>query len=347
MAAALLASLLPATGPAWAEEAAPGDLYIQSSPPGAGVLLDGQDTGQRTPTLLRGVAPGPHDLRLEQGCALAVAEVDVRPRVVTRTELDLEPGSGRLEVASSPAGAEVSVDGVLRGQAPLGLAVACGEHQLALALDGFQPWVVPFALGLDEVLTRSVDLTPLARGTLVVVPEPLDAEVWLDGVQVGQGAMTLDPVDAGVHDLLLRARGLSDQRRRVEVPDGDVLRVEVSLVRPPAPVAIPPAVPGEPIAPPIARHEVGRRLLASAVALVGSGLAAHGAWTWSRTAPVYQDYLGMEDHRAADAFYDENVAPARVLIAVDLTAAGLLLTSATGLWFRAPRDWFRHEGRGS
>jgi hypothetical protein len=94
-----------------------------------------------------------------------------------------------------------------------------------------------------------------------------------------------------------------------------------------------------------ARREIGRRVLAGAVALAGAGLAAHGAATWVHTAPLYQDYLGMEDHRQADAYYDEHVAPARIVIGVDLAAAGLLVASATGLWIRAPRDWFHADGR--
>ena len=39
---------------------------VRSDPRGAFVLLDGKDTGQRTPALLRDVAAGtPHKVRLE------------------------------------------------------------------------------------------------------------------------------------------------------------------------------------------------------------------------------------------------------------------------------------------
>lgn len=164
-------------GQARAEDIPPGDLYVQSSPPGASILLDGQPTSLTTPALLRALSAGSHELRLEQGCGLAVAQVDIRPRVVTRTELTLQPGSGRVEIESTPAGAEVSLDGIVRGQTPMEIAVACGAHELGLAVMGFRPWNVSFALATDEVVVRSVDLVAIAQGTLVVVPEPLEAEV--------------------------------------------------------------------------------------------------------------------------------------------------------------------------
>jgi hypothetical protein len=330
-------------GPARAEDSQEGDLYVQSNPPGATILLDGQPTGATTPALLRAASSGPHDLRLEQGCGLAVARVEVRPRVVTRTELTLQPGSGRVEIDSTPAGAEVVLDGIVRGQAPLALAVACGTHEIVLQAAGSRPWHESFALATDEVLVRSVELIAIARGTLVVVPEPLDSEVWLDGVQVGQGALTLDEVEAGAHELELRANGLTALRRRIDVPEADVLRVEASLVRP-ADVEPSLAAPVAPARTAEERREIGRRVLAGAVALAGAGLAAHGAVIWGQTAPLYQDYLEMEDHRRADVYYDEHVAPTRIVIGVDLAAAGLLMASATGLWVRAPRDWF-HPGR--
>ena len=71
-----------AAAPALAQDAVQaGELYVQSDPPGGTVLLDGVDTGEVTPVLLRGLDPGPHDLRVLQGCALAEEQVLLRARL--------------------------------------------------------------------------------------------------------------------------------------------------------------------------------------------------------------------------------------------------------------------------
>jgi len=49
---------------------------------------------------------------------------------------------GAIEVVSRPAGAQVSIDGQMIGQAPLSIAdVAEGTHDIRLELAGFNPWV--------------------------------------------------------------------------------------------------------------------------------------------------------------------------------------------------------------
>jgi len=332
-----VALALAAAAPARAGEGV-GDLYVQSEPPGVRIELDGQDTGQVTPALLRGLPAGEHALRLEAGCRGAAQRVVVQPVVVTRSELSLRPGAGRLEVVSDPPGAQVKLDGVERGTAPLTLPeVACGEHRLELSLAGHRPYAETFQLASDVLRTASVTLEAIARGTLVVVPEPLDAAIWLDGALVGQGAMTLEGIEVGRHDVELRAAGLTPQARTLEVTSGEVTRLELSLVRQPVPVG---DGPGARVG-----RLVGRRVLGTALIGVGAGLAAHGGLTWARTAQAYDDYLAFDTVREAEAFYDEHVAPGRVVFAVDLTAALLLLGGGSALWIR-PAD-LRAPAQGS
>ncbi len=333
-----------APGPAQAQQAQTGELYVQSDPPGAAILLDGVDTGQVTPVLLRELEPGAHALRVEQGCQVAEEEVLVRPRLVARSELELALGVGSLELESIPTGAAVKLDGDPRGDTPLSLAeVACGEHELAFSLAGYAPVVQSLSLPVGQELAINLELEALDYGTLVVIPSPLDAEVVVDGDSVGQGALTLEGVMAGSHEVEVRAVGLPPQFRTVHVPKDNVARLELSLVAPYAGPA------GEAIVNPDARARtralLGRRVLAGVMVAAGAGLAGHGTHSWIQAKDLHDEYMGIETMHQAEDFYDDNVAPLRAVIIVDLSAAGLLLASGTALWIKPVRAWFgREEG---
>ena len=327
---------LAATGPARAGDAV-GDLYVQSTPAGATVLVDGRPTGLLTPVLLRDLPSGEHELRLDLGCQVAAQRVEVKPRVVSRAELVLALGTGALRVGSSPTGAVLTVDGVERGSTPVLLeGLACGSHRIELAALEHVPLSQQIELASGEERVLDLALAAIVYGTLVVVPSPLDAEVYLDGDLAGRGAMTLERLVAGAHDLELRASGLAAQHRSVTVPADDVVRVEVSLT-PPLPSSVAPAE-GEPPVHDRSRSVVLRRVLAGLLAGAGAGLCAHAGYVWGDTADAYAQYLDYERKNRAEAFYDEQVLPGRVVIAVDLGAAALLLGGGAALWFAPGRD---------
>jgi hypothetical protein len=48
--------------------------------------------------------------------------------------------AAELEVASTPSGAEVEVDGNFVGSTPSTLGVAAGQHQIVIKKSGFKPW---------------------------------------------------------------------------------------------------------------------------------------------------------------------------------------------------------------
>lgn len=50
------------------------------------------------------------------------------------------PISAQLEITSSPAGAEISVDGNFVGDTPSELAVAAGVHTITISKRGYKPW---------------------------------------------------------------------------------------------------------------------------------------------------------------------------------------------------------------
>lgn len=50
------------------------------------------------------------------------------------------PETGTLEIGSTPAGADIEIDGVFVGSTPSALNVPIGDHDLAISKPGFKPW---------------------------------------------------------------------------------------------------------------------------------------------------------------------------------------------------------------
>jgi len=114
-------------------------LSIESRPGGAEVFLDGTSLG-RTP-LRQVVVKGRADL-------LHLEKPDYVPlnyRLKAEDKdlaLRLRPAPFKIQVASEPPGAEIFLDGVSKGHAPMALDVPGeGSHQLRLHLVGYQPWI--------------------------------------------------------------------------------------------------------------------------------------------------------------------------------------------------------------
>ncbi len=309
---------------------------MDSVPPGAAIAVDGADSGYFTPTVLRDLPIGPHRVDLALDCRVAASTVQVEPTIVTRLELALEKGHGTLELTTAPAGAFLSLDGEPVGTTPLRTDLACGDHSLLLELEGHHPLPYDGTIGHGERVSLDLALAPIEYGRLVVVPEPLDAKVLVDGEGVGRGALTLDGIVVGSHEVEVRAAGLTSQHRTVDIHRDEVARIELSLVNPF------PGVAGEPRVAPVeasrTRHQTRGRVLAALLLGAGAGLGAHAGVTWGRVDAAYDEYMSFSREGAAEAFYDDSVAPARVVLVVDLTAAVALLGSSAVVFRRSKRD---------
>jgi serine/threonine-protein kinase len=142
-------------------------LAIRSTPPGAVVLVDGQEVG-RTPVTVQSLAPGSHIVRVSyegfvaqerpveisdarpsqtltfglepsRSAGLPAPSPSPTPTPTTPTTLGRE--NGVLVVDSRPSGARVLIDGKLAGETPLVVSdVAAGVHAISIELAGYNRW---------------------------------------------------------------------------------------------------------------------------------------------------------------------------------------------------------------
>ena len=209
--------------PDWAE------VTIPSIPTDAAVSVDGAEVG---------ATPGPIPILSGERSILVklpgykgwrdILQVTAG-QPLELSEIRLERADGLLAVRSSPGGASVTVDGQYQGLTPIEIAVA---PRAALGVRIFKVGYAPVERnirvesGIERAL--AVDLKQLT-GTLVVVAEPGDAELWIDGKQSDQlnQPITLPAVP---HEIELQKEGYAGYRKTVIPQPGFSQEVKVRLL---------------------------------------------------------------------------------------------------------------------
>lgn len=309
-----------------------GDLYVTSTPVGAAVWLDGKATEQVTPVMLRGLNVGPHQVEVRTTCARASAEVAVTTGVIARSELSPVEGTGALQVNGTPAGAMLWVDGAESGAIPaLAQALRCGEHQVAVRAPGFLETSQTTSVPAFETTVVQIDLRKEEFGTLVVDVTPLEAVVWVDGVDIGAGPRTVERVATGAHRVEGVLDGYDTASRDVTVEANQIARANLSLDRTVVKPVKPPKAPRPPRGD---GPSAGRIALNSVVSLaaVGAGYMAYSSY--SDASAAYDIYLGEQDATKSKAIYDADVRPGLRATAGYGAAAGLCATAAVVLWVK-------------
>lgn len=69
--------------------------------------------------------------------------------------------TGALTIESSPAGAQLFVDGSFRGKAPTALTLAAGKHEIRVTLSGYYDWEAQVDVREATETPLSVELAPL------------------------------------------------------------------------------------------------------------------------------------------------------------------------------------------
>jgi serine/threonine protein kinase len=117
-------------------------LLVTSEPAGADVFLNGDKQPSQTPLSLP-LKPGKYNIVLRlPGYEAYSGSVQVRDDGQAKVEATLHQKNGHVawaQVESTPAGAEIWVDGIATGQrTPARVEISSGIHNIALKLDGYK-----------------------------------------------------------------------------------------------------------------------------------------------------------------------------------------------------------------
>jgi hypothetical protein len=198
-----------------------GTAYVTSSPSGATVIIDGRTRGT-TPLNVSDLAPGRHELTLSRDGYRDY-----------NTTFAVSGQFGTIVVTSEPVGAEISLDGQVKGrtlEAGLALArVPQGRHTLVARLPGYQD------------VTKTVDLRsagPIAvsfrlgwgKGFLSVTSVPKGASLTLDNQSAGTTPYFAELSPARYY-LTMAKPGYFEWAGFAEVQFAETLRIAAELER--------------------------------------------------------------------------------------------------------------------
>ena len=117
-----------------------GILLLTSVPTGSEVSLKGVSLGT-TPLLITTLESGTHRLTVSSpGYQTKEIDVTLEGRTPLKQDVSLMSDSGTIDISSDPAGAEVLVNGISRGQTPCRVdRIPGGTVSLEIKANGFQP----------------------------------------------------------------------------------------------------------------------------------------------------------------------------------------------------------------
>lgn len=145
---------------------------------------------------------------------------------------------GAVSVTSKPDGAQVFIDGDVRGRTPVTFGgVAVGERNLMILVDGYEPNTEKIRVTEGEITNVSAALQPKV-GDLTIRSKPSEAEVLHDGRSLGRTPLKLTDLAVGSYALTVRHVGYEDATLSAEVRHTEVAVQNVELVEKPGSVFV-------------------------------------------------------------------------------------------------------------
>jgi len=227
---AALFAALALGGLAWAEPVECGLLLVKSDPSGSDIEIDGVSVGT-TPRLITTLDTSvPHRVTLRKtGYAPHVFSVSFNGRVPILRNEKLLLDSGVLHVQTDPAGAEVSVNGIMRGRSPIRIdGVPKGHTTVRLHLDGYADEVRELKISSGDEQTLSLALVG-NPGTINLSSVPKGARIYVNGQFIGNSPQYLSKQPPGTYVIRAELEGYGTVERTVTLHNGESMSEELRL----------------------------------------------------------------------------------------------------------------------
>ncbi|HEY5947144.1 MAG TPA: PEGA domain-containing protein [Kofleriaceae bacterium] len=215
---------------------------IESSPPGGTVYINDKSCMIGTTPWQGKLAPGDNLIIVElPGYEVAQRTVKVaRSRKLQEFFLPLtkkaDPPKIDVKADADPkgvAGAQVWVDGEMKGQAPVTVTVNAGRHLLQLKKDGYETyetWINATENNTATLLPQMKEVAKPKFGTIVVEADVPDAEVYIDGNKHPDNTPALiSNVIEGLHVIEVRKAPSLPWKQTVQVKASETAKVRADL----------------------------------------------------------------------------------------------------------------------
>ena len=211
-----------------------GTALFNSVPEGASIAIDGISRG--TTPIRVSLAAGSHVVEITSGSVSRTLPITVEAGAVVSqyVELAVAPPTqgGRVEVGSEPPGAEVRIDGVLKGVTPLVVNdVAVGQRRIMVSEgDGVVTRTVNVTRGATSTVVVSITPAAVASGGWLAIDAPLEMEITEGGRLLGTTRSDRLMLPVGAHRIELSSVDLEFAIvRTVQISAGKTTNVPIPL----------------------------------------------------------------------------------------------------------------------
>lgn len=210
-------------------------LQIESTPDEAAVYLDDMNCG--TTPLAKKVEPGKHRLRVVKPGYIDFEEIIIcrrGERFERRITLHERPGG--LNITSVPAGAQVSVNDIIRKTTPCVIDdLEPGKYKIKVEKEGYDPDVREITLAAGQQCEFKVDLGR-NTGNIDLVVNPPGVTIYVDGRKIGvtepdesrwlSKVIHLRDLKDGIHVITLAHKRAQPSQRieKIRVRKGQTIR---------------------------------------------------------------------------------------------------------------------------
>ena len=207
-----------------------GILLLKTDPEGCDIQIDGVSVG-RTPRLVTHLAAkGVYSVRFRKaGYQDQVISVKFEGRKPLVREEKLVLASGTIDISSEPAGAEVTVNGIVKGKTPLRVTdVPKGRAIVKFHLDGFIDDSRDLAVNAGDVQTLPIVLKGLP-GTLQLTSVPDGARFYVNNEAKGRGPLSIPGLKPGEYSVRAELEGYGTMTKTISIDNGQSANEEFRL----------------------------------------------------------------------------------------------------------------------
>ena len=143
----------------------------------------------------------------------------------------MRAGEGELVVQSRPEGAQVKIDGEVKGSTPLTVRLDAGAHVMEVQSGKSEPRVIPLMITAGVQTSQYVELQGVAKtGGLEITSDPAGARITIDGRPRGTTPATITDLSPGDHTVVLEAGGRKNSQT-IRIQAGITAKLVVPLRR--------------------------------------------------------------------------------------------------------------------
>ena len=202
-----------------------GVLVVTPHPEDAEVWVDGVNHG-RGRLRLEKVNPGKRVVSVKRsGYASDEKTVEIVAGLLSDVEIHLALLQGALKITTVPSGAEVSVNGIVKGKTPVEVSgLSPGAVKVRVSSEGYETKEESVdVVGGEKRLVWGLQK---AVGVLRVVTEPSGAEVSVNGIVKGKSPVEVPALSPGAVKVRVISEGYVTKEESVDVVGGEKRQVE-------------------------------------------------------------------------------------------------------------------------